>query len=422
MGSQDEVKFTVTRAQLADAVAFARAGLGSGKGLAEQLFRFDIGAGSATVTASDGDLIATADFLIEKGTAKPDDVSFAVLGKKMVDLLGRVRDAETFEIQVDTENAEFQIQRKKSAPSVINFERLDHDLLQFAVHAIEKARQVMGPAEVEIPRGVLLEALEVASSSTMKNSGNVAVDHVELRQGCFYASDGRRITCVKSAGFHSAARLKAAVSVLGRLMTALKTLPKDRALIPCEGDAHYFGVAPNRFLAIRKVAHDFPAVEQMFEEVQKGQVVLDRGEFQQALGEVGLGLPSGKTEIEILLETGGLTMVAENSVGRKSRRTIAMDSAEADSKGESFPIGIDHLTASLGSMKGKSVNLYVFSKTEAVLLQDVNDTREILAILPFRRKAEAVKPVTPGAEGTEQAPPPPERTVDLGDEGGEIIL
>ena len=418
MTAQDEVAFVVNRAQLADAVAFARAGLGSGKGLAEQLFRFDIGDGDATITASDGDLIAAADFLIDRGTTEPGGISFAVLGKKVADLLGRVRDAETFEVQVDTENAEFVVLRKGLKPSVVNFERLDHDLLQFAVHAISKARQVNGPMELEIPRGVLLEALEVASSSTVKNSGNTQVDHVELRQGRFFASDGRRITCVRSEGFHSGAKLKVAVTALGRLTVALKTLPRDRALIPHEGDAHYFAVAANRYLAIRKVEHSFPAVESMFDDARDGQLILDRGMFQQALGEVGLGLPSGKTEVEILLETGGLTVVAENSVGRRSNRTIGM---QGEAKGESFPIGIDHLMASLGSMKGKNVSLFVLPKTEALLLQDANDTRDVLAILPFRRKVEA-KPATSGADGGEETPALPPRTVDLGDDGGDIVL
>lgn len=416
---KDEVKFTVKRDQLADAVAFARAGLGSGKGLTEQLFRFDIGDGKATVMASDGDLIAAADFLIADGTQEPGGISFAVLGKKVADLLGRARDAETFEVQVDVENVEFKIQRK-GQPSVINFERLDHDLLQFAVTPMEKAWVVMnGPAELEIPRGVLLEALEVAAGSSAKNSGNPHVDHVELRQGRFFASDGRRLTCVRSAGFHSGARLKVAVVALSRLTMAVKTLPKDRTLIPHEGDAHYFVVAPNRSVAIRKVEHDFPAVEQMFDGERGHQLIVNRAEFQQALGEVGLGLPSGKTDIEVLLEMGGLTVVSENSVGRKSRRTIGV---EGDPKGESFSIGIDHVTAMLGSMKGKTVSLFVLGQIEAVLLQDANDTRDVMAILPFRRKAEA-KPAAQGAgEGERAGSAVPPRTVDLGDGGGEIVL
>lgn len=417
MGVNDSVRFVVEETeQLAEAIAFAKAGLGGDKSqLADQLFRFDVRDGQVQVTASDGNVVTSALFL---ATVTEPGV-FAVIGKKVAALVQQARTAIAYQVDVDLEDARFVVTRQDNTVAELHFERLDPDLLQFAISAVEKAQQIpVGPAETELPREVLIEALETAASSTTRNSGNVLLDHVELRNGAVFASDGRRVSSIKSGNFHSSAKFKIPVPILGRVLNAVKSLPKKAGLFSRASENHFILSTNTRVLAIRRVQLDFPQVEALFTLTNVQRAVVRRIEVLEALKDVALGLPLGKTEIQVVLDEAELEVSAENSVGRRSKRSILL---EEKFPGEpvAFSIAIEHLTSSLGVMKGDKVQLGVDVAQERSVLVDATAAREVLTVMPWRTRGSAPTPKSTSKGTTETGTP--EKTVEM-DDGSEIVL
>lgn len=420
-------KFTVEAKTLKDAVLFTKAALaGSSKSLEDKVLRVDVTPINVALTASDGNLIAaaSADAKVEGGGG----FAFAVIGARLSALVAQAQAVE-YVFEVDDENVQITANAGSDGRSdlVVNFERYDSDLLGAALRAQEAlSGQEFGPAELEIPRARLVEALAVAESSTTKSPGTPAFGHVELRDGRFLAADGRKFSSVRSDHFHSAAKLKIPVPILGRLATALKALNVEK-LHPFEGTDHFYLLAQGRTLAIRKTDMIFPAVEKVLDKRDQAADVIQvgRGALIAALQDVGLGLPSGEVGIGVKLPghvQGGwnqdpLEITAKNTLGRVSRKQIPV-ARTVDAEIE-FSLSIDILLSTLQEMKGDEVQAHILVSAESVLIVDKDAEREIAVFLPFRTGA-AKAAETPQGEvsvpGAETAAGP--RDVD----GDEIVL
>lgn len=393
-------KFSVDAGPLKDAVSFAKAALGGGKKMAEQVIRVDFGDGTVALTASDGNLVAAAGVLakVEGSGHQP----FAVIGKRLVGLTSRAK-AERFSFDVDDENVEIKAEGGKT-DLVVNFERYDADLLDFAVRAQKSLGGTPpGPQEMDVPRDVLVDALEVAGASTAQVSGHAAVGHVEFRDGRMLASDGAKVTGVRSAHFHKGAKLKVPVPVLSKVLSAVKALPRQSALHPHEERAHYFLLSENRLLAIRRVDAKFPAAEVALDKRDGAgdRVVVAREDLLAALDDVALGLPVDQVQVNLAVSGDRLYVDTENSVGRKSTRSLEVQ--RAGSGRVAFPVSIDRMRSTLGSMKSANVELLPFPSMEMLTVVDSSEKREVVALLPMRGRGQQA-PAEEEGEAAAEAP------------------
>lgn len=392
------LKFVVDAAPFRDLVSFAKVGLGAGTGkdLARQVVRFDVEGSNLALVASDGDLTAWGGMPVQAEASTKG--SFAVMGKRLTGLVSQITAAEQYEFIVDAENVEI----RAGAGFTVNFERYDPDLLAATVAAQDEARNLAPPPpEAEIPRALAVESFAVAAGAASRSSGKVELSHVELREQHLLASDSRRICAVYSDRFHRTSRLKVPVAVVDRVVGALKSLDKAAGVTPCESAGYYFLAAPNRVLAFRKTANDFPAVEKVLrEQFDVDVLILNREATLRALDDVALGLAGDEVKIGFRAEGNTATLTSENSIGRASTRRLSVDRG-GDTGPVDFPISIDHLRTILGVMGAELVRLEAVDANDVVRVIDEDGDRRIAALLPYRR---AVQAQAPEAEGTEAAP------------------
>ncbi len=419
------MQFTVKAEQLKRAVEFAKAGLGGGsKDLAALIFRFDVGVGGAQdigITTSDGNVVAQALMVPDSGQGTG---TFGMLGERLVKLVGAK--ALDFSFSVDPENIEVKGTQggDGSGDIILNFERYNGALLDEAFEAVHEIQpETLSPDKTDIPLTVLSDALAVAGQNTVKNAGNPAVDHVELRDGMLLASDADRVCFVKSGDFHKETALKIPVSLLGRIAAAVKAVPTSLTVHPFESENYYFlGFGLKKILGVRKTEAKFPAAEHLLKGQEPARrFKVSREALISALQTVRLGLPTGETALDLETSKLGshevLVLMTKNMVGRDSVVRVKIEDVK-EGFSKALSLTITHLLQSLGAMRAPMVE--IMEDENAIRVVDRLDAREVISLLPMRSLA---KPTATEKEQTTEVPqetsPEPEQPVAGTPEPGE---
>lgn len=375
--SSNAVKFSVDSKPLRSLVAFVRPALGgSSKELAKQVVRFDVEkSGLLGLTSSDGEITLWG---CETCSAT-EGGRFAMVGARLVALCNQLKDHDVFHFTVDEENVEIQ-----AGGSVVNFERYDPDLLEHTQAAqTEVSTMTPSPAEAEIARDLLAEALAICSETSDKATGKVELGHIELRNQTFLSSDGRLMCAVSSEEFHPSTRLKIPGSVVGAARSATRALTKDAGVTAYEGEGFFFLTSNNRNMAFRKAAAEFPAVEtSIFGDFPDAVVTVNRDAFQKALQDVALGLSSDQQLIGVKIEKSTMELTSENSVQRTSRVSVPVE--PADLPVQKFGMSITHFSRVLKVMKETSLTLQPVPAHNLVRMKEKAEEHSVTALLPFR--------------------------------------
>jgi len=375
------IKFTMDMKALKEAVTCARFALGtSGGDLSSQLFRLAVAGDILSIFAANQEMFVRVESKVSLGEGS-EDGSWAVLGDKLVKLVGQV-ESERVGIAVEGENM-----MCRTGFLTVYFDTYDDDSLE----SIETgALGADWGDELWTDRGVLAEALEVAKSNTTTAALRPEVNHAELRDGRMLSSDGRKIMVFTYDGFDSKMGLKVPAGILTNVSRALKNATEEKVSIS-EGGSFYMIATKKRvkIFGVRKTERDFPAVESQISDASDpdDKIVVDKNVLEGMLRGVALGLPSDEVKVTVSLQGEGkesiLQVSSKNSTGKKSHEQTSVGREATENI--DFPVSFRHLLETLGVFKGDSVvDAYVYLDLNLLMIRDHTEQREVLTVIPFR--------------------------------------
>jgi hypothetical protein len=379
------LSFTADVAELRKKVAFVKQALGSAKtDLQAQLIRCELVGQQLSLFVANKEMWCRCLTWVDRGDGGESGGSFSVYGDKFIALLATT-EAERISFEVDQENL-------KASTGLLTVNLTLYD--GASNHQIERGFLSFIQMEgIPLPTEALEEALICSKSCTSSTSIRPDVNHIELRGGKLFSSDGRKIMLYKSGALDSAINLKVPSISLQSYISAVKQITPELCSMR-ESTAYYILTANlgEYALGIRKTERVFPDVEGMMARAlgAEDEVSVDKHALSGALSGVALGLESDEVKVTVDVtgtsSEGMLEISALNSLGRRSFECVP--SGRKSTGHISFPVSYKHLLDTLSVFKGDgTVDMGINTALSFLTVLDKNALREVLTLIPFRTEA-----------------------------------